>query len=210
MNFDFASKINPHLEKFDFESALGIAENALKEIPHTIFHFVIDKSLTHHVSNLSDWIDEFYRESILEYDIESLYFEMIEFDINTDTWLIDGFGFTFDGGLEDTNWLCDVKTMTQKPFILEGYEPLQNAFEFHQQTREILRRSNNDAILNSEDYLNSSISRDWCEQIIIIRFMELMYNAHLTSSKKQLNWAKIPVYFTEHEYSFTLKSEHKL
>jgi hypothetical protein len=80
--------------------------------------------------------------------------------------------------------------MTSKEFVLTGFEKLQRAFE------------------NIElDNDNLQDSRDWCEQIIIARFMELMRTAHLKSKEKNLAWASIPIYFTEHSYDFILKSD---
>ncbi|MFB9861911.1 hypothetical protein [Rufibacter immobilis] len=58
---------------------------------------------------------------------------MNEFDINTNTWYIDGFAFSEDGGLnlEDMDWLCDVsqETMTTEEYVITGFESLQEAFE---------------------------------------------------------------------------------
>ena len=120
---------------------------------------------------------------------------MNEFDINTDIWYIDGFSYDKDGGLDldDMEWLADVTgdRMTSKKFTLKGFEKLQNAFE------------------NIEpDNENLQDTRDWSEQIIIVRFMELMRKAHLKAKEKNLSWAKIPIYFTEHSYDFILISDN--
>lgn len=192
MNFDFAEQVNPELEKFAFENALSIAEISLKKIPTTEFHKVLGLSFINQLDSLVEWIDYFHQTISKSMDIKALYFEMIEFDINTEVWTIDGFAFTYDGGLEDTEWLCDVSkdTMTSDEFVLTGFENLQDAFE------------------NIElDNDNLQDSRDWCEQIIIVRFMELMRAAHLKAQERKLSWATIPIYFTEHSYDFTLKSE---
>lgn len=50
-------------------------------------------------------------------------------------------------------------------------------------------------------------ARDWCEQIIISKFMELISQAHETAKERKLNWGNIPVYFTEHAYNFIAKSD---
>ena len=42
---------------------------------------------------------------------------------------------------------------------------------------------------------------------MIIKFVELMKEVHLIANKKQYDWAKIPIYFTEHGYDFVIKSE---
>jgi hypothetical protein len=196
MNFEFAEQINPDLERLDFEKALQFAENELRKIPLTEFHFVLDNSLLDQTNDLASWTENFYNLATKKNKVEALYFEMNEFDINTDYWYIDSFAFENDGGLdlENMDWLSDFdtdsQTETKTVFKIDGYEKLQKAFE------------------NIElETANLQNARDWCEQIIITRFMELLRIAHLTAKSRNLNWGKIPIYFTEHSYEFIAKSE---
>jgi hypothetical protein len=197
MNVDFAEQINPDLEKLDFKKAISIGESELQKLPKTDFHSIIGTTLTEQAESLAAWVDNFYKIASKKLDIKSLYFEMNEFDINTDTWYIDSFAFSQDGGLdlEDMEWLCDFETDSQSEtetvFQIEGLEKLQKAFE----TLEL-------------DTDNLQDARDWCEQIIIAKFMELMKTAHLTAKQKGYSWATIPIYFTEHSYDFVVKSEN--
>src|SRR5690348_6991154 len=112
MNFSFAEKINPSLEKFDFIKAIQVVETALAKIPATDFHAITGKSLLHHVDDLAFWIEEFYQSVSESMPVKALYFEMNEFDINTDLWYIDGFAYEEDGGLDpvDMEWLADVSS----------------------------------------------------------------------------------------------------
>ena len=195
MNFEFAQQIYPSLENLDFSKTLNIAESALKKIPATKFHFVLGQSFINQADSLVNWIDDFCKLISRKIDIKAFYFEMNEFDINTDIWYIDGFPYDKDCGLDpdDMEWLADVTgdRMTSKKFTLTGFEKLQNAFE------------------NIEpDNENLQDTRDWSEQIIIVRFMELMRKAHLKAKEKNLSWAKIPIYFTEHSYDFILISDN--
>ncbi len=86
-------------------------------------------------------------------------------------------------------WHSDAETETGEIFIVEGYEKLQKAFA--------------DVEPATKDLENA---RDWCEQIIIARFMELMRATHLKAQEKHFAWAKIPIYFTEHSYDFIVRS----
>ncbi len=197
MNFGFAEQINPDLEKLDFEKAISIGETELKKLPTTDFHSIIGKTLRVQAESLAAWVDNFYKIASKKLDIKSLYFEMNEFDINTDTWYIDTFAYSQNGGLdlEDMDWLgdfeADSQSETETVFQIEGLEKLQTAFE---------------SIELDTDYLQDS--RDWCEQIIIAKFMELMRTAHLTAKQKGYSWATTPIYFTEHSYDFVVKSEN--
>ena len=203
MNFEFAEQIIPNLEKLDFVNALKTAETELKKLDLTDFHEVLNKSLVGQADELANWIEEFYNKALDKAEVETLYFEMNEFDINTDQWYIDSFAFRKDGGLdlEDMEWLCDFDTDSQSEtgtiFIIEGYEKLQNSFA------RIEEREENETWTN-----NLQNARDWCEQIILIRYMELMKMAHSLAKKRNLKWATIPIYFTEHAYDFVVKSEN--
>jgi len=193
MKFEFATQINPFLEVLDFAKALEIAESSLKKIPVTDFHSILGKSLLHHTDDLTAWIDDFHKIMSKKIEVKALYFEMIEFDINFKIWDIDGFAYTVDGGLDinDMEWLVDFTkaTTTSEAFILKGYEQLQSAF----------------ADIGTTDE-NLKDSKDWCEQIIIARFMQLMRAAHVKAKEKNLAWAKTPIYFTEHAYDFIVRS----
>ena len=135
MNFEFAELINPDLEQLNFEKALNIAETELRKIPTTTFHYVLENSLIGQADDLAYWVENFYNIAIKKNKVEALYFEINEFDINTDLWYIDSFAFSKDGGLDlsDMEWLFDFdtdsQTETQTVFKIEGYEKLQNAFE---------------------------------------------------------------------------------
>jgi len=199
MNIDFAKQINPHLEKFDFPGALEIAETRLKKINGSEYHAVLGRSLIDQAGDVADWIGDFYKKASEKFKLKALYFEMNEFDINTDRWYIDGFAYDKDEGHGeqddvDLDWLSDFITdthsVTNTIFIIEGYEALQQAFDGE--------TAGNVALQDA---------RDWCEQIIIARYMELMRAAHLKAKEKKMTWAKLPLYFTEHAYDFVVRSE---
>ncbi|MFT2010217.1 hypothetical protein ACMA1I_16200 [Pontibacter sp. 13R65] len=192
MNFDFADQLNPYLGNQDFSKAISIAETALENIPTTEFHEIIGQSLLGQAGEVANWINDFYKTVSKVIEPKALYFEMNEFDINTDLWYIDGFAYSEDGGLdfEEMEWLCDVnqQTTTSDEYVIAGYENLQEAFE------------------NIEPETgNLQEARDWCEQLIIARFMELMGAAHSEARNQKMEWAYLPFYFTVHSYDFIVK-----
>jgi len=93
MNFKFAEKINPSLEDFNFDAALQIAEAELKILPFTAFHAVCKRSLLHLTPRLAAWIDDFYHLAKKRCKVCALYFELNEFDTNTDAWFLHGFAY---------------------------------------------------------------------------------------------------------------------
>lgn len=199
MNFEFAEQINSDLENLDFEKAINTAEKELEKITKTEFHEIIGKQFTNPIEDLANWIDKFHKEISKKIEIKTMYFEMNEFDINTDVWYIDGIAYNEDGGLDldDMEWLsdCTRDVMTTKEFVLTGYEKFQSLFEAIEEMEE-----------NDEWTDEMQDARDWCEQIIISRFMQLMKQAHENAKERNLDWANFPIYFTEHAYNFIVKS----
>jgi hypothetical protein len=199
MNFEFAEKINPYLEKLNFKKALEIAIKELQKIPNTDFHSIIKVSLIMQAEKVAEWINEFYQKASKKSKVKSFFFGMNEFDINTDMWYIDGYSYSNDGGLNsDMDWLFDDDDYTDSMFFkIEQLEKLQAAFSDIEEKKE-----------NDEWTDELQDASDWCEQIIIAKFMELMREAHLIAKEKQYLWATLPIYFTECEYDFIVKSEN--
>ena len=201
MNFNFAEKINPSLEDFDFDAALQIAEAALNMLPITAFHAVCGRSLVYSVPKLATWIDDFYHQAKKRCAACALYFELNEFDVNTKAWFIHGFAYekceldTFD-----SDWLSDWATDTHvtigPDFHIFSLGDVQAAFASIKGLK-----NRGEWTVEMED------AKDWCEQIILIRFMELMRATHLYAKQNLLGWSDIPIFFTEHDYDFILKSE---
>lgn len=197
MNIDFALRINPSLEKLEFEKAIAIGESALKRIPETPFHAILDKSLLAQAAEVSEWVEEFFNSFNKNANIKALYFELNEFDINTDVWYIEAFAYTKDGGLNilDMEWLTQYERTEigadDSLFQIDGLEQLQQAFE----------------TVELSDYALQN-ARDWCEQLVLARFMELMRAAHLNAAERDYEWANCPIYFTEHSYDFIVRSNN--
>lgn len=200
MNFDLVEQINDNLEKLAFDKAIAIAETALTEIPITEFHVILSTSFTNPILDLVNWIDGFYNSISKKMEVKALYFGMNEFDINTSAWYIDGVAYKKDGGLnlDDMDWLSDCKLadMTTNAFVLQGLEQLQKSFEMIEEKEE------NDTWTDEMQE-----ARDWCEQLILSKYMEFIRKAHEVAKEQQLQWANLPIYCTEHEYDFIIKSE---
>lgn len=191
MNFEFAEFLNPKLEKFNFSGALSIAETALKEIPETPFHPIIGRSFVDEADYFAKMVNTFFGMASKEMQVKALYFEFNEFDINPDSWHISSFAFSEDGGLdlEGMDWLCDFEMESDMDYEIAGFEDIQHAFK--------------NTALKSRALMDAY---DWCEQIVIIRFMEFIRMAHVKAAEKNYPWAKVPVYFTENGYEFILRS----
>jgi hypothetical protein len=181
MNFDFGKLIQPYLEQADIPAALSVSESRLRQLPASPFHAVIGQSLLHHVQGLVEWTDRFYTRISQKNAVRSLCFELNEIDIQTHSWHVDAFAYSTEGDLNELDWLNHfaAKTMPGSEFILTGYEKLQQAFH----------------TIDADSHTLQD-ARDWCEQIVIVRLMELVYAAHLEAAYQRKAWAALPVYCT--------------
>lgn len=89
-------------------------------------------------------------------------------------------------------WVTDTRSTLGTIFGIEGYESLQEAFATETAT-ETATKEEKDA-------------RDWSEQLIIARFMELMRAAYVAARQRDAPWVDVPIYFTEHSYDFIVRS----
>ncbi|SDX37807.1 hypothetical protein [Hymenobacter psychrophilus] len=186
VNFEFAKLLNSYLLRGEIAQAIELAENQLAAIPLSPFHQIAGRSLLDQTHTLCHWADEFHRSVDVNQPVKALYFELTEFDVNTDEWAIDGFAYTADYGLATAeDWLPDYCAASENALILEGYESLQEAFE--------------ELEIESDDLQNA---RDWCEQLIIARYMQLLQAARTEAKRQGLAWAALPAYCTEHGYDF--------
>ena len=209
MNWEFAKRINPYLEKFDFKKALEIATTELRKLPDSEFHEILNVSIIEQAEEVADWIDEYYQIIVQKNEVQTLYFETDKNEWSTD-WCIEGFSYSKDGGLENTDWLySEYETESRSRegmnsiFDIEQLDKIKTAFEVSCVGEERRKQQ-------KEWTAEYRTVRDWCEQIVCIKFMELIREAHLIAKRKQYLWATIPIYFSEcaYDFEFVLKSEN--
>lgn len=92
--------------------------------------------------------------------------------------------------------LSTLDTSEPSWFAIHDYELLQVAFAEVEAWDEQGKFTN-----------DISCAYDWCEQLIITRFMQLVHSAHQQANKQGLAWAKLPVYCSEQGYNFVVCSK---
>jgi len=200
MNFDFADLINPLLEQQDFIGAINLSETEMRKIPQTKYHEILEESIINPVSELALWIEDFYQSAKEKKSTETFYFEVNGFVINPDKWYIDGFAYEKDGGLNlidiaHMDWLCDNFDVRQAPFVIKGLGRLQEVYF-------------EESMLHEESMMEDALQNasDWCEQLIVVKFLQFMCKAHLLAKEKSYECACIPIYFSVHDYEIIIRS----
>ena len=205
MNFELADKLSELVESQKLDEAIAMAEQELKNIPTTDFHKILNKNLLHLTSDLAKHINEFDKStkevlkkkqgfiknlfgSGKEVNPAAYYCEMNGFTINYDRWFIDLFSFE-NYSLTDWEWFSDFYDSTANDLTITGFEEIQKAFEdVHENNR------------FEEPIIEKAY--EVCELLVILRLQELFRE---TYKLNQVDWDKIPMFITAHDYELIFK-----
>ncbi len=200
MNFDLANKLSNLLESKKLDEVIAITEKALREIPTTGFHKILDRNLLHLTSELTNHIQTFDESTKVvlkkkqgfiknlfslgkEIKPAAYYCEMNGFTINYDRWFIDLFSFE-NYRMTDWEWLSDFYDSTATDFTIIGFEDIQKVFkDVHENNR--------------FDEPNINKAYEVCELLVILRLQELFKETYKTNKD---NLSIIPMFVTAHDY----------
>ncbi|MGY2134884.1 hypothetical protein ACW9KT_21820 [Hymenobacter sp. HD11105] len=195
MDFDLFNYFQGLLQEGKLREAIAQGEHKLNSLEKTYFHRLLGTNLLHQRDEVAAWLDAFYQHVSSKMPIGALYVEMNAFDINTEEWYLDGFAYEVAGTREDAEWLANwsANTATKEPFVLSGFELLQEAFEAYfdeEQVSENLERAH-----------------DVAEMLVILRVQELLDEVHQAAKVKGLAWGTIPLLVTAHDYEMLYEAK---
>ncbi|NVO86403.1 hypothetical protein [Hymenobacter terrestris] len=166
MDFDLSDYFQGLLQEGKLREAIVQGEHQLNSLQKTYFHPLLGTSLLHQREEVAAWLNAFYQHVSQKMPVGALYVEMNAFDLNTEEWYLDGFAYEVAGTRDDAEWLTNwsADTATNEPFVLSGFEPLQEAFETYFDEEE-----------GSE---NLEQAHDVAEMLVILRVQELLDEVH--------------------------------
>jgi len=187
MDFDLEKEVKKLVEENNIKSAIELAEAELKKIPTTDFHKVLGRDFLILTEDLIEFISYFYEKATKEIEVKAIYSEMNGFTINYDLWFLDLFAFQTCEGLEDTDWLADYDFSIGESMVLKGLEDIQAVYEDY---------------MKNEKWTDKNLENamEVCEIIIVLRLQELFKNSIDSANQKQIEWCKIPIFATAHDY----------
>ncbi len=178
--FDTMVRLKPALQRGDLETCHLEVAKAIRALPATPFHIVLDLSITNAPADAAEHFDRFFRTESARIPIAAAYTEMNGFDINPDRWYCDLFAYIADSGHEDYGWLSDWQSKPFDDYTINGLEPLQDVYA-SQASQE---KANRDA-----SYMSSLM--------VVVKFQQFMLRAG--AQMKQLHF---PLYITAHDFDF--------
>ena len=188
MDFDLADEAKKLIETDRIEIAIELAQNELKKLPVTDFHKVLGRDFLKLTDDLIEFISYFYSQATKKIKVKAIYSEMNGFTINYDLWFIQLFAFENCGGVDETDWLADYEfSINNEGMVLGGLEDIQAVYEDYMKNEKW-----------SDENLESAM--EICEIIIVLRLQELFKNSIERATQKQLEWSKIPIFATAHDY----------
>ncbi len=196
MDIDFAEKINFYLEQADFDSAVQVASEELKNCANRKFDNALYINFDSQAESLTYWIEEYFIEINDENKFNVLSIEMTDFSSETDTWHFDIFAYLKDGGLEDTEWMdyYDPEIENEEVYPLLGCEDEEEIFEIYN-------------ILRDRNRLTDELvdAHDWAEQLIRAKAFKLIYLAKLKAKELDLEWCDMPLYIGTKDDDFRIR-----
>jgi hypothetical protein len=193
MEFDLANEVKKLVETNKIETAIELAENELKKITVTDFHKVLGRDFLNFTDDLTEFITYFYTQAAKEIEVKAMYSEMNGFTINYDLWFLNLFAFKTCGGLDDTDWLADYEFYIEEIMVLSGLEDIQAVYEDYMKNEKW-----------SDENLKNAM--EVCELIIVLRLQELFKKSINSATEKKLEWSKIPIFATAHDYEILYSS----
>lgn len=204
MEFDLEEVLQSLVDNNKLEEAIELAEKELSNYKETDFPKIIGKDLLHQVNELEKYLDSCFRrikrKSVLkslwkkneEQPVKSIYGEMNGFSINYDFWFVDFFKFDFVGEQDDLDWLADGQNLSNKPFIIKGFEQIQKIYQIHHENK-------------MYEYDGHEDAADTCDYVVILRLFELFEKAVSKGKLENKEWAKIPFFTASHDCELIYK-----
>lgn len=198
MNFTYAQQVNPLLTALDFPAAIQLLESQIRSSSHRGFDPCLGRSFTSQAADLALWIENYYMEVLEgEVPVRALFLELNHFTEEFDKWHFNILSYYFDGGSEEFDWLLDFDTDAtyEEVYPLVETDAPMEPFELFQ-------------MLEKRQQIPESLqeARDWAEQLILARSLELVHAAHQKAKEFDLEWADLPLYASLKEYNFAIRS----
>ncbi|OON66906.1 hypothetical protein [Hymenobacter sp. CRA2] len=194
MNFELITEIESYLSRKQLTEAIALCETRLRALPETDFHAMLGCTMLAQTQDATAWLEALYQKVVQAQPVAVLYAELNGFAFNTDEWYADGIAYPQRGPLDDLDWLGEWHRgmASAEPLVIHDMEALQEAFEEH------FDLDDEDAPLEA--------ARDLTYMLVILRFQELMAQAHAAAKAQGLPWAALPVLATAHGHDFVYES----
>jgi hypothetical protein len=169
----------------DLAACDRIFSSALRQLPTSPFHVVLDLAFTNNPSDVARHFDSFFHREAKRFPIAAAYTETNGFDINPNRWYFDLFAYDAYGGNDSYDWIADWQSENFPAMTLMGMEPLQRVY--------------------ASPAFRQSEFRDACDVanlLVVSRFQQL-----LQTSAKFMTELRFPLLATAHEFDFIFETQ---
>lgn len=176
--------VDRRFRKSDISGAIGFLEERLAKEKTVRFKGLLEKGFTNRPANILSAINKFIDGCGKKFDVKAVYLEMNGFDVNTDRWYFDSFGYTkYGSDPEDIEWICEWQSPDWPQVTLKGLETVQADFEWYH-AKEIW----NDKKMER--------AYDLAVLLVMCKFVSLIESALAAGSRSK----PIPVLATAHDF----------
>ncbi|MBK8206036.1 MAG: hypothetical protein IPK87_04475 [Planctomycetes bacterium] len=161
-------------------------EEGMRAIQPTAYHAVLGLDFLHHTNEVAALMTSFFDQCATKGQPAALYAEMNGFDINTDNWHFNLFGYASASTQWDLEWLAHWDYGPSESFTLAGMESVQQAFA---------------QFCNGADRsLGLRMAEAIGLHLVCARFMQLIASGHEQAAKQRDTLSILPVLATAHDW----------
>ena len=184
MDFELYGIIDTKLRASDINGAIIQLEELLATEKCDRFSSLVGKGFTNPPDTVLAYINKFITICESEFSVQSVYFEMNEFDVNYDLWFFSPFGYeSYEADPDDLDWLSDWQSDRLENMPLTGLEAVQADYAWYHEERDEVDGSYTDAY-------------DMAQLLVMVKFIALIQTALSCGSLCK----PIPVLATAHEF----------
>lgn len=178
--FEVQRELKPVLRSGDTAACEHTVSQRLAALPHSPFHIALDLTIMNTPADIAAQFDGFFRQEATRFKMGAAYTEMNGFDINTNRWFFEVFGFSTYDGHEDYDWLSNWQSERYVSMTITGLEQLQQVYA---------SPAFRDKRFTDASYISSLL--------VVTKFQDLIRRA-----APQMRELHFPLLVTAHDYDF--------
>jgi hypothetical protein len=178
--FDLQRQATPALRAGDLAECDRIFSDALRRLPASPFHIVIDLAFMNPPRDVAAHFDTFLRREQTRFEIAAAYTETNGFDINPNRWFFDLFAYDRYGVHDDYDWIAYWQSDPFPSMTLTGMEALQKVYA--------------SPAFHKPEYDGAT---KICNLVVVSRFQQLIHR-----SAELITELRFPLLATAHDFDF--------
>jgi hypothetical protein len=186
MNIALWQKVDSFIVDGELNAAIDYLEAGLKDCVSPHFKSLIGATFTNKPESVAQEIHKFIQICTGKFSVQAVYLEMNGFDINTDLWYFDFFGYKYySADRENLDWLARWDSGRWPAMTLTGLEKAQAEFKWYSSHR-----------TEGDEDIDINEAVEYAVLLVMCKFGNLIEKAVQTGIIQE----NIPILATAHDF----------